>query len=204
MPKVTEAHLEARRNQILTAACKCFARQGFHQTTMRDLCQEAELSPGAIYNYFKSKDDIIKAMAEMGRKNTHNFLQSTRPDDPAPRALAAMLGSVVDFLDTSQGTESARLDVRLWGELIHAPHVRKLFLEGCDSVAKQLTEILQEGQRRGEISPQVSPDTAARVFVAIILGLQVQKAMNTEWDLTGCTKVITALLDGSFPAGSGK
>src|SRR3989304_6177982 len=56
MPKVTEAHLEARRSQILDAAWTCFARKGYHQATMQDICQESGLSPGAIYRYFESKE----------------------------------------------------------------------------------------------------------------------------------------------------
>ena len=47
MPEVTEAHLEARRQQIINAAFACFSRNGFHQTTIQDICQEALLSLGA-------------------------------------------------------------------------------------------------------------------------------------------------------------
>jgi len=46
VPKVTQAHLDARREQILNAAVACFEDKGFHQTTMADICGEAELSPG--------------------------------------------------------------------------------------------------------------------------------------------------------------
>ena len=63
MPKVTEAHRAARRRQVLDAAAACFARQGFHRTTMRDIVSEADLSPGAVYGYFASKADIIEAIA---------------------------------------------------------------------------------------------------------------------------------------------
>ena len=63
MPKVTEAHLEARRSQILDAAWTCFARKGYHQATMQDICQESGLSPGAIYRYFESKEAILKAFS---------------------------------------------------------------------------------------------------------------------------------------------
>ena len=59
MPKVTEEHLEARRTQILDAALACFSRNGFHQTTMHDICSEAGLSPGAVYRYFDSKEAMI-------------------------------------------------------------------------------------------------------------------------------------------------
>jgi AcrR family transcriptional regulator len=55
MPKVTEAHLEARRSQILDAAWTCFARKGYHQATMQDICKESGLSPGAIYRYSAKK-----------------------------------------------------------------------------------------------------------------------------------------------------
>ena len=64
MPKVTEAHLEARRQQILDAAFACFAGQGFHRTTMQDICREAKLSAGAMYHYFSGKEAIIAATCE--------------------------------------------------------------------------------------------------------------------------------------------
>ena len=61
MSKVSEAHIAARRQQILEAARACVARQGFHQTNIQDICKEAALSPGAVYRYFPSKDHIIAA-----------------------------------------------------------------------------------------------------------------------------------------------
>ncbi len=48
MPKMSDAHLEARRKQILDASSASFARQGFHQATMQDICREAALSTGAV------------------------------------------------------------------------------------------------------------------------------------------------------------
>ena len=63
MPKVSEAHLEARRGQILKAACRCFARGGIGETSIQDICHEAKLSVGAIYRYFRSKGQIIEAIA---------------------------------------------------------------------------------------------------------------------------------------------
>ena len=76
MPKVTEAHLEARHQQILNAAGACFSRQGFHQTSMQDICREAELSPGAVYRYFSSKEDIIAASCQACQHGIVDFIQS--------------------------------------------------------------------------------------------------------------------------------
>src|SRR3954451_17911259 len=64
VPRVSEEHLIARRDQILDAARVCFLSKGLHNTSMQDLIQEAGLSVGAVYRYFKSKNDIIAAIAE--------------------------------------------------------------------------------------------------------------------------------------------
>src|SRR5918992_5210095 len=63
MPKVSEEHLAARRRQILDAALVCFSRSGFHRTSMQQIFEESGLSPGAVYRYFKSKDQIVEAIA---------------------------------------------------------------------------------------------------------------------------------------------
>ena len=63
MPRVSEEHVTARREQILEAARACFRRNGLHNTSMQDRIHEAGLSVGAVYRYFKSKDEIINAIA---------------------------------------------------------------------------------------------------------------------------------------------
>src|SRR5690242_12501061 len=51
-----------RRDQILDAASKVFARLGFQRARMDDIADESSLSKGALYLYFKSKDDLIAAI----------------------------------------------------------------------------------------------------------------------------------------------
>ena len=52
-----------RKNQILNAAMRVFARRGFHKARMDDIAAESHLSKGALYLYFRSKDAIIQALA---------------------------------------------------------------------------------------------------------------------------------------------
>src|SRR5215468_11012596 len=63
MPKVSQEHLERRRQQILDAAASCFARQGFHATSMQDIFAAAGLSAGAVYRYFPTKTELIREIA---------------------------------------------------------------------------------------------------------------------------------------------
>ena len=51
--------VKKRREQIVRAAIELFARKGYHETTLRDLAEESEISYGNIYDYVGSKDDIL-------------------------------------------------------------------------------------------------------------------------------------------------
>src|SRR5215218_9949850 len=101
MPKVTEEYTLARRQQIIDAAYRCFARKGFHQTTMREIYAEAGLSPGAIYHYFASKEDIIEASFIFDYQRSRPIFERLA-SDPDP---VAAIDHLIDFFYT--GLESA-------------------------------------------------------------------------------------------------
>ena len=63
MPKVSEEHLEARRDQILEGARRCFAENGYEGATVVKLEEAIGLSRGAIFNYFPSKEDLFIELA---------------------------------------------------------------------------------------------------------------------------------------------
>jgi AcrR family transcriptional regulator len=67
---------EERKNQILEAALKVFARLGFQQTRMDDIAQEVGLSKGALYLYYKSKDAIIASLLKYFFSQEYNYLRA--------------------------------------------------------------------------------------------------------------------------------
>src|ERR1700727_1763085 len=75
MPKISEEQRQVRRTQILDIAGRCFARQGFHRTTMEDIIRALKSSPGAVYCYFRGKSDIVAAIAEQRHKRESALLQ---------------------------------------------------------------------------------------------------------------------------------
>src|SRR3978361_1987832 len=56
-----------RRDEILSAAQRCFVRSGFHQASMQEICAEAGMSAGNLYRYFPSKEALIAGIAERDR-----------------------------------------------------------------------------------------------------------------------------------------
>ena len=71
-----------RRDEILSAAQRCFVRSGFHQTSMQEICTEAGMSAGNLYRYFPSKETIIAGIAERDRAAVH---QAFARADPSQR-----------------------------------------------------------------------------------------------------------------------
>src|SRR3954469_805592 len=67
-----------RRTQILDAAIICFAKRGFHQTSMHDVSAEAGISVGLIYRYFANKEAVISAMADKHKQEIHELLERAR------------------------------------------------------------------------------------------------------------------------------
>lgn len=68
MPKITAHRQTERRDRILDAAERCFARSGFQGATMAEICADAGVSAGGAYLYFRSKEDLIAGIAERDRE----------------------------------------------------------------------------------------------------------------------------------------
>ena len=68
MPKVDPGPLDARRRQIVDAARVRFAESGFARTSIADIVAESGLSTGAVYSYFKSKEQLVIAVCEQGNE----------------------------------------------------------------------------------------------------------------------------------------
>jgi AcrR family transcriptional regulator len=116
MPRVSEDHLTARREQVLLAAWACFSRNGFHATTMADVIAESGLSAGAVYRYFPGKADLVRATADralgqVGGRLTE-ILESGEVVDPVD-ALGLLL-EVVERIATSEPTDITRIALMAW------------------------------------------------------------------------------------------
>ncbi|OLF07451.1 TetR/AcrR family transcriptional regulator [Actinophytocola xanthii] len=76
---------------LLSSAVRCFASNGFHATTTRDICQGVELTPGALYVHFPSKELVLFEIIRTGHERALTYIRST-PDlttaNPADRLRA--------------------------------------------------------------------------------------------------------------------
>jgi AcrR family transcriptional regulator len=196
MPKVTDAHRQARRQQILKAAFTCFGREGFHGTTMQDICDEADLSPGAVYNYFDGKADIIHAIAAESRDSLDALFDTIDKEQPAPQVLAALVGRLGAFAEQPGDAVAGghRVRVRLWGEALSASEVRTVLEENQADFVETITAIVRDGQAEGAFGEDIDPEALARALLAFHQGMVLQKAVSPATSVEPAFEEFRALL----------
>jgi AcrR family transcriptional regulator len=185
MPKVSQAYLDGRRGEILEAAIACFAREGFHRTTMAEIVKESELSPGAIYNYFESKEEIIEAIAEDRRAKEEELIAAATKDADVVSGLRRIRDGFLGDLKAPKERLRRRLSIQLWAEAQRNPRILRLVRESFDAPLTLLRGIIAEAQKRGKISTRVDAEATARFLIGAFYGLVLQ----VEWDNSNSLKV---------------
>jgi TetR/AcrR family transcriptional regulator, transcriptional repressor of aconitase len=202
MPKVTQEHVQARRRQILSAALRCFARQGFHRTTMQDIFREADLSPGAVYSYFKSKDELIAAIiAEMMGfiAQTATLFREPLPEGRLRRPGEALAEMIARYQDLELGTveERARIFPHLVGEQQRDPQLNAAVRAGIEHLRQGFEALARAAQERGELDPALEPEHFSRLAISLLQGLLLQYGVyGGEIDTDAYTRAATTLIDG--------
>ena len=92
--KGRDGYLAPLRQQVLAAAGVSAAGLGFHETTLEHIREEAGLSRGAVYHYFKSKDEIIVALQEAWGEGDRLDLESAAEIDDPAASLPGLLNAV--------------------------------------------------------------------------------------------------------------
>jgi AcrR family transcriptional regulator len=182
MPRVSQAHLDARRRQILDAARRCFVRNGFHATSMQDVLGEANLSAGAVYRYFRGKDEIIAAIASEAVAEIAGAL-NTALDASDPPPLDEVLGAAflaIRRVDAEQGV--AKLAVQVWGEAVRSPALAEILKGEIRRVRGSLARLVRIYQDRGLMAADVPPEQVARVLVSLLPGFVFQHALLGDVD----------------------
>ena len=150
MPRVSEEHLAARRAQIVDAARRCFTRNGFHRTSMQDVLREAELSAGAVYRYFPSKESLIAAIAGQAIATLRDSVADARD-----RPLREVVLRAVTAVDAhAQVDDVGRLALQVWAEAARSEPLREQIAAAVQEAREVLR--LQLEPRHGDAAADLA------------------------------------------------
>jgi AcrR family transcriptional regulator len=183
-PIVSEEYKEKKRQEILQSALACFAKKGFESSTVDDIVAHSGMSKGAIYNYFKSKDEIYLGLMEI--QTSESRFKFTKAIAERKTALEKLDYMFEAYLDNDPNDEENK-DLAL----VHFEF--RLYSSRKSELKTSLTErykaffvvliagIIQEGQTSGEFDSSIEPDIYADIFWAMVNGVTLQATILDEY-----------------------
>ena len=157
-----------RRRDILAAAGELFRRDGFERTSIEGIAERAAVAPGTVYNYFRSKGDLLLALVALDGEEIRadgKRLIARPPQDPVD-AVNRLLEGYVDHA-------LVYLDKRLWRNIMATALTQAAtpfgqgYAELDRKLAEQVAELLVALQRRGRLPAMLCCDDAGQILFAV-------------------------------------
>jgi AcrR family transcriptional regulator len=204
VPKVTDEHRASRREQILAAGWRCVARQGFHKTSMADIVRESGLSAGAVYLYFRSKDDIITAIAEQVVAAADQIFDEVLAHDAPPTLYEAvrLIVSRIEQIATAGDGELVKVALPVWAEAVRDESIRGVVARAYRHLRQRMQDLVERLQAAGKFDPDADPEQVAQVLFGLMPGFVLQRVILGDITAESYATGLAALLRGASVVGS--
>jgi AcrR family transcriptional regulator len=188
MPRVSEEHRAARREQILSAAQRCVARQGYHRTTMAQVIEESGLSAGAVYIYFKGKHELIRETAgrAMGgfvdELNAYADSEGRVTIEEAVRRVLARIDELNEPDGLNEANDMARCALHAWSEAARDDDVLEILRANVTNVRQAWERVLRRARRDGTLTRSADVEAMSAVLLGMMPGFLLQGRLLGDID----------------------
>jgi AcrR family transcriptional regulator len=204
MPKVSDEHRAIRREQILSAGWRCVAREGFHKTSMADVIRESGLSAGAVYLYFKSKDEMIAAIAEKVVGGADQIFDEVfaRDHPPTLQEAVQLIVTRMEQIAMSGDGELVKVALPTWAEAVRNESIRAVVARAYRHLRGRMQELVVRLQATGEFDPDADAEQVAQVLFGLMPGFVLQRVILGDITAESYASGLADLIRGASVAGS--
>ena len=201
MPRLTDERRETRRQKILEAARAGLQEHGLQAVSMEMIIARSGLSTGAVYGYFKGKDQIISAVVTDGTAAMAEDLAPIldNPDPPPlPEFLQQVLRAVTGF-GRHRKSNIDRLLVSLhgWSHSQSDPELKAATRASYAGLRRLFAQAVRRWQATGTFDADADPEAVAQLLTSITLGFVAQRAMAGSADVKAHVGAIEAIMNMS-------
>jgi AcrR family transcriptional regulator len=174
--RVTRAESKERtRQRLLAEAERLFRERGYAATSLEQIAEAAEVTKGAIYGHFASKEDLLLTAIEASRDTTPEYLTMLNDQSRPLRERLAEFGRAVAAQDPGDVAELAMF-LEFFAALLRAPDALQRYRSGLESRLLELADADRDQLAPGA-SPGITPVQAWAIGLAMTVGLQIYQRM---------------------------
>jgi AcrR family transcriptional regulator len=181
---------------LLNTSLDLFAKNGYDATGVAEICKAADVSKGAFYHHFKSKQEVFLTLLFNWLDQIDAQLAATRSGaTDIPQALINMSGLMQ--LVFEQAGNHLPMFLEFWTQASHDPVIWQALIDPYQRYRVYFRDMIQAGIDEGSLKP-VDPDLAAHTIVSLALGLLLQGLLdikNPNWEKATSQSIIL-FLDG--------
>ncbi|WP_191566477.1 TetR/AcrR family transcriptional regulator [Metabacillus idriensis] len=172
-PIVTEEYKEKKKQHILESALKAFGEKGFQLATIDDIVAESGLSKGAIYNYFKSKEDIYMQLMQLRTEQNINKLKTSFLESKsAIKKLHQFFTNYADIELSQKWQRMIGVHLEFWIHSGRDEELKEVMTDRYQNVYQALLiEIIEEGIRQHEFKDDADPGLVSSMVWGSIDGI---------------------------------
>jgi len=171
-----------KRQLILDAAIKVFARTGYHGSRVSDIAREAGIAYGLVYHYFKNKEEILDTIF---RENWGGFLEAVDAIADGTSSTRDKLLSIAALILNAFRVRRDWVKVLVFEIQRSSRFARPEQLRAVGSLFQAIARVLRAGQESGELRADLDPELACTVFIGgldIVVTSRVLNVMPIEGD----------------------
>jgi AcrR family transcriptional regulator len=197
--RVTAQYRESRRAEIMGTAARLFAANGFHATSMADIISGSGLSAGAVYRYFRSKEELIASVAEAALSSADETFEGLLADGttPSPEAtVTAVIRTITERVapDPVLGVDVTKISVQVWSEALRSPHLAARADDVYRRLRGHFAEVARRWQAAGNLPADTDPDQVGAAMLGLVQGFVVQRLLVTDTEAENYLSGVRALL----------
>ncbi|ASB91330.1 TetR family transcriptional regulator [Bacillus sonorensis] len=170
-PKVDEEYREEKKSTLLNAAKKVFIKNGYINTTMQDIMDEANVSRGTLYNYFDNIDHIFIEVLKLDDQDNIDLFLDERPLWPAIKRWIE--GWQIQIEEVDHSLLVARAEFFISSKFVKNKGNFPYISERYERTASAIEKAIYKGVERGEFQLQLPPALIARYLISFINGLML-------------------------------
>lgn len=188
-PKVSKAHIEQRKSDILTAAKEVFKRKGFEPTTMQDVVEVTGMSRGGVYQYFSGTEEMLREIFKNDLSEGQEYINDLiHRYEKVWDALNHYMKEFEEDVDNPFGIVTYEYFVTSWRN----PERKAYLLERYRHGLGNIIQLLQSGVDRGEFTPLQSLEHIASFMINVWDGL-ILEAKLADAETANVTGQLEAL-----------